>query len=117
MAGAPAPPRPSAHGLARPLTPSLMPRIALIADIHANFEALTAVLEAYESEKIDRYFCIGDIVGYGASPSECIQKLRDLNCLTVAGNHDFAVADKLPTDYFNAYAREVGPSHRRPADA
>lgn len=82
-------------------------RYGIFGDIHANLEALSAVLRAYSEEKIDRYFCVGDIVGYGADPSQCLQKIRELNCLTVAGNHDYAVAEKLPTDYFNAYAREA----------
>ena len=46
-------------------------RIGIFSDIHANIEALSAVLEAFKSERIDKYFCLGDTVGYGASPNEC----------------------------------------------
>ncbi len=82
-------------------------RYAVLGDIHANYEALEAVLEKYAQEKIDRYVCVGDVVGYGANPIECIAKLKELNCVTVAGNHDFAIVDKLNVDFFNSYAREA----------
>ena len=53
-------------------------RIGIFSDVHANIEALTAVLEAYKSENIDKYVCIGDTVGYGASPNQCCDIIRKL---------------------------------------
>ena len=46
-------------------------RLGILSDIHANYEALSAVLEAYRDEAIDVYYCLGDTVGYGGSPDEC----------------------------------------------
>ena len=81
-------------------------RYALISDIHGNLEALKAVLDALSAEKIDRYFCVGDIVGYGADPAECIRAVRSLNpAALVAGNHEWGVTGLLGLDYFNDYAR------------
>ncbi|MBI5369241.1 MAG: metallophosphoesterase family protein [Planctomycetes bacterium] len=82
-------------------------RYAVLADVHANLEALEAVLEEIQKEKIDKIVCLGDVVGYGANPTECIAKLRSLNTCVVAGNHDFATIDKLNVDFFNSYAREA----------
>ena len=50
----------------------------ILGDIHANLEALTAVLEECEKLGVEKYFCIGDIVGYNANPSECLEKVRSL---------------------------------------
>ncbi|NQT94921.1 MAG: metallophosphoesterase family protein [Candidatus Omnitrophica bacterium] len=82
-------------------------RYAIFADIHSNLEAYQAFLEDAKKEKIDRYFCVGDIVGYGADPRECIELTKSLNCPVVCGNHDWAVVNKLSTDYFNEYAKEA----------
>jgi diadenosine tetraphosphatase ApaH/serine/threonine PP2A family protein phosphatase len=82
-------------------------RYGIIADIHSNLEALEAVLEVLEEKKVEKYLSTGDIVGYGADPGACIDKVRELDTLVVAGNHDWAVANRLSMDYFNAYAREA----------
>jgi predicted phosphodiesterase len=82
-------------------------RYGIYSDIHANLEALQAVLETFEKEKVDQYICLGDIVGYGANPSECIQLVLEYNSLVVAGNHDYAAAGKLNIDFFNPYAKEA----------
>lgn len=82
-------------------------RYVVFGDIHGNLEALEAVLEATEKDKPDHYICVGDIVGYGADPKECLRKVRALNnCTIVAGNHDFASAGILNLDFFNDHARE-----------
>ena len=52
-------------------------RIGVFSDIHANLEALSAVLEAFGKESIDVYYCLGDTVGYGGSPNECADLVRD----------------------------------------
>lgn len=80
-------------------------RYAILGDIHANYEALEATLQACSDLDIDQYYCVGDIVGYGANPSLCLKTIRDLGCESVAGNHDRAVTGKLDTAYFNAFAR------------
>ena len=58
-------------------------RIAIFSDIHANFHAFEAVLAAIEKENADLLICCGDIVGYGADPSACIQRLKDLRAIVV----------------------------------
>jgi diadenosine tetraphosphatase ApaH/serine/threonine PP2A family protein phosphatase len=82
-------------------------RYAIIADIHSNLEALEAVLEALSATRIDQYLCCGDIVGYGADPVPCIRRVQELDALTVAGNHDWAVAGTLSMEFFNEYARSA----------
>jgi len=67
-------------------------RIAIFSDIHANLEALSAVLDHAREQEADKHVCLGDVVGYGASPNECIDLLRSLpHCPAVLGNHDAAV--------------------------
>ena len=82
-------------------------RYGIFSDIHSNLEALKGVLEAYKKEQVDRLLCVGDIVGYGANPKECIDIIRDQNITSVAGNHDWGVTDKFSIDYFNPYAKEA----------
>jgi diadenosine tetraphosphatase ApaH/serine/threonine PP2A family protein phosphatase len=65
-----------------------MPRIALISDIHSNIDALEAVLADIDFQGADEIFCLGDIVGYGAAPSECLEVVRSRCSVTVMGNHD-----------------------------
>lgn len=80
-------------------------RYAVFSDIHSNLEALEAVLEALKTEKVERYFCVGDVVGYAADPKACIKIIRQLDCLTVCGNHDWAAVDLIDYSYFNVSAR------------
>ena len=54
-------------------------RIGIFSDVHANIEAMNAVADAFKSERIDKYVCIGDVVGYGASPNECCDLIRKLD--------------------------------------
>jgi diadenosine tetraphosphatase ApaH/serine/threonine PP2A family protein phosphatase len=82
-------------------------RYGVIADIHGNLEALEAAIEALEERDVDAYLCTGDIVGYGANPKECIERVRELGARVVAGNHDWAVAGRLSLEFFNAYAQEA----------
>ena len=63
-------------------------RIALFGDIHANLEALEAVLADAAEQGVTDYVCTGDIVGYNADPSACLEIIRAMNCPTVKGNHD-----------------------------
>ncbi|HIE10479.1 MAG TPA: metallophosphoesterase [Kiritimatiellae bacterium] len=63
-------------------------KYAILGDIHSNLEALTAVLEDVKALGVDKYVCVGDIVGYNSNPQECLQIVRSLDCETVRGNHD-----------------------------
>ncbi|MCX7591879.1 MAG: metallophosphatase family protein [Kiritimatiellae bacterium] len=63
-------------------------KYAVLGDIHGNLEALTAVLRDAEEQGVDAYVCVGDIVGYNANPAECLERIRELDCVTVRGNHD-----------------------------
>ena len=83
-------------------------RIGILGDIHANKEALTTTLEAMREEDVDHWVQVGDIVGYGAEPKECLAIMRELGCTVCIGNHDAAVVGLLSTDYFNPYARQAG---------
>lgn len=82
-------------------------RYAIFSDIHSNLEALEAVIKAYKEEDIDKYLCLGDVVGYAANPKECIEKIKELAMVTIAGNHDWASVDLFSTDYFNPLAKEA----------
>jgi predicted phosphodiesterase len=63
-------------------------RRALISDIHGNLEALEVVLADIKSQGIDEVFCLGDIIGYGPNPRECIDRVRETCSVTLLGNHD-----------------------------
>ena len=80
-------------------------RVLVLGDIHANLEALTAVLADARRLGFDKAVSVGDVVGYGADPSACLDLLAGLDASIVMGNHDLAVAGGLPLDGFNAYAR------------
>lgn len=80
-------------------------RYAIFADVHGNLEALEAILAALKTQQIDSYFCVGDIVGYGAEPSLCLAQLRKISCRCVAGNHDWAAVGKISVQFFNDLAR------------
>ena len=77
-------------------------RYAIIADIHANLEAFTAVLADMERRGgVEEIWCLGDIVGYGPDPHQCLQLLRQYQHVCVAGNHDWAAIGKIDTSSFN----------------
>jgi diadenosine tetraphosphatase ApaH/serine/threonine PP2A family protein phosphatase len=86
-------------------------RYGIFSDTHANIEALDAVVGAFESERIDRYICLGDTVGYGASPNECCDKIRALAAFTILGNHDAAVAGRMDYSYYYDAARNALDMH------
>lgn len=77
-------------------------RYAIIGDMHANLAAFTAVLDDIERRGgVEKVWCLGDIVGYGPDPHECIELLRQTNHICVAGNHDWAAISKIDTAEFN----------------
>jgi diadenosine tetraphosphatase ApaH/serine/threonine PP2A family protein phosphatase len=88
-------------------------RLGILSDIHANLEALQAVLKACEEANVERFVCLGDIVGYGANPNECCHIIRALTDQVVLGNHDAACCGRLDPQYFNTAARIAVERHRQ----
>jgi diadenosine tetraphosphatase ApaH/serine/threonine PP2A family protein phosphatase len=82
-------------------------RWAIISDIHANLQALEAVLLKADSVGWDRMICLGDIVGYGAEPNECVEQVSARCEATIMGNHDAAVLGVADTSRFSVPAREA----------
>lgn len=81
-------------------------RILVISDIHANYTALEAVIAA--NAMVDAVWCLGDLVGYGPDPNECIERVKTLPNLTcLLGNHDAAVSGTLEIDKFNKEAADA----------
>ena len=68
-----------------------MKKIAIISDIHANYEALTVVLDDIKQKNVDAIYCLGDVIGYGPSPIECLQKTVEICSFILLGNHEEAV--------------------------
>ena len=80
-------------------------RIAIVSDIHSNLSAFQALLRHAEGfGKIDAIWCLGDIVGYGPHPNECISLLRTYEHLAVIGNHGMAACGRMGTENFNDVA-------------
>ena len=79
-------------------------RTAILSDIHANLEALESIVSSAAERQIDRWVCLGDIVGYGADPGACIELTRSLAQVALLGNHDAAVAGLQDVTYFNTRA-------------
>jgi diadenosine tetraphosphatase ApaH/serine/threonine PP2A family protein phosphatase len=70
--------------------------IAFISDIHGNLPALRAVLADIAEQEVSEIICLGDVVGYGGQPAECVDLLRERGIQTLKGNHDSMVADGVP---------------------
>jgi diadenosine tetraphosphatase ApaH/serine/threonine PP2A family protein phosphatase len=80
-------------------------RLAVVSDVHSNLAALEAVLHHAEGENaLDELWVLGDLVGYGPQPSECLALLRRYELRVVAGNHDLAAVGSIDTRDFNAAA-------------
>ena len=82
-------------------------KYVIISDIHGNLEAFEAARKEIEKTSPDKILCLGDLVGYGASPNECVEAAREICDATVAGNHDFGAIGRTDIAYFNMYAREA----------
>jgi predicted phosphodiesterase len=80
-------------------------RIAVISDIHANLHALEAVLAAIDAEGVDEVWCLGDLVGYGPRPNECVALVQERATFCLAGNHDLAVLGTIDLEDFVGDAR------------
>jgi diadenosine tetraphosphatase ApaH/serine/threonine PP2A family protein phosphatase len=82
-------------------------RIAILSDIHANLDALAEVEATLGRLGLDRVVCLGDVVGYGASPNGCCERIRDLASVTLLGNHDAAVSGRMDYAYYYEAARQA----------
>ena len=82
-------------------------RIAIISDVHSNIEALTEVVRAIESMRVDRVVCLGDVIGYGASVNECCAEVRRIAEVTLLGNHDAAVSGRMDYSFYYDAARQA----------
>jgi diadenosine tetraphosphatase ApaH/serine/threonine PP2A family protein phosphatase len=82
-------------------------RLAIIADIHSNLEALDSVLTRIDAEGVEAVLNLGDLVGYNASPNECLDLLRGRKVWSLAGNHDLALFDAERAKYFNIIAHQA----------
>jgi predicted phosphodiesterase len=82
-------------------------RFAIVSDIHANLAALERVLDVIEKKGVDAVYCLGDTVGYGAHPNECVALVREKCAIALRGNHDAGALGDLPHTHFNAYGRSA----------
>ena len=82
-------------------------RLAVLSDIHANREALYAVIDTGRAHGVDAWLCLGDIVGYGADPQACLHRVRELTDAVILGNHDAAAVGLQDLAYFNPHARRA----------
>lgn len=82
-------------------------RYAILGDIHANLTALETVLRALEPMGVDQILSVGDLVGYGPSPKETIERVREAGILSVRGNHDEACSGRMEPLFFSDSARRV----------
>lgn len=79
--------------------------IAVISDIHSNYEALSRIITDIKNSKIDKIFCCGDIIGYGPNPNECVQGLKDQGVVSIIGNHEAALLGDIDLTWFNENAK------------
>ncbi len=82
-------------------------KYGVLGDIHGNLSALELAVRRLKCLGAESFISVGDVVGYGAAPRECIALLREIGAHVVQGNHDAAVAGKLELTYFNSYAKDA----------
>ena len=83
-------------------------RTLIVSDIHSNIIALDAVIEAAEEDgSLDGLWCLGDFVGYGPAPMECLERLWEREVIGICGNHDAASVGRIDTSDFNPIAAEA----------
>lgn len=97
-------PRPKAAAATKKKTQRAT-RYGFVSDIHSNLVALKTVIAAIDEMGVDQIVCLGDIVGYGPNPNECIDLLRRRRCTAIMGNHDEAIVDPSADESFNDLAR------------
>ena len=86
-------------------------KIALLSDIHANWQALEAVMR--DCPKVDETICLGDVVGYGGDPKKCVDEVTSQGWLTLVGNHDRACTDPEILEDYLSPALRARPRPRR----
>jgi len=82
-------------------------RYGLISDIHGNLEALEAVLSEIDKLRVDQILCLGDVIGYGPNPTECVKIVRERTAVCLVGNHDEASLGRVDLEFFNYMAKEA----------
>ncbi|HEV2075970.1 MAG TPA: metallophosphoesterase family protein [Thermoleophilaceae bacterium] len=82
-------------------------RVAVVSDVHGNLPALEAVIADIDASGADATWCLGDLVGYGAQPDECVARAREACRLCLVGNHDLVVLGRLDVSTFSAHAAEA----------
>ena len=82
-------------------------RFGIISDVHSNIEAFTVALSLLSERDIDEIICLGDLVGYGASPNECVALARERIDKCIMGNHDSGVVGQTDISYFSEYAAKA----------
>jgi len=82
-------------------------KYAIFGDIHGNFDAFQTCIDHMRESGAEKYVCVGDVVGYGAQPGECVRAVKGLADAVIAGNHEYAVCGKMGLEFFNAYAKEA----------
>lgn len=82
-------------------------KVAIFSDIHANLEALQAILKDAEEAQCTSYACLGDVVGYNADPAACLEIVKDMGCPVVKGNHDYDCGNDTSLDRMNPVAAEA----------
>ncbi|NNE09221.1 MAG: metallophosphoesterase family protein [Gemmatimonadetes bacterium] len=80
-------------------------KYAIVSDIHGNLEAFKAALDSIREEECEKLICLGDVIGYGANPVECLELARDQCDVILMGNHDAAAAGETSTDNFTLRAQ------------
>lgn len=80
-------------------------RYGILSDVHSNLVALEVVLEELAEAAVDRYVCLGDVVGYGPRPNQCCDLIRELDCVCIRGNHDEAAVSPGKEEWFTPPAR------------
>ena len=80
-------------------------KIAFVSDVHGNLEALTTALAHIDEHGVDQLVCLGDIVGYGPNPNECVEIIRERCEVVLMGNHDYAAIGLANIEYFNEFAK------------
>ncbi len=80
-------------------------RLVIISDIHANLEAFEATLRRIDEIKPDKILCLGDIIGYGPNPNECVKIVKNKVDISLAGNHEYGVLGRTDLQTFSENAR------------
>ncbi len=82
-------------------------KYGIFSDIHGNLEALNQVMKSMDDLNVGRRICLGDAVGYGPSPNECVRIIREQSAVTLLGNHDSVALGRETSENFNLYARKA----------